>query len=68
MRAPFAVMRARLTERDAARSPLDRSTADLRVLQRMRRDYQRPRRPYFVVDTSKDSRFVLDKIVARLQS
>ena len=68
LRAPFAVMRARLAERDAARDPLDRSTAGLRVLERMRRDYQRPRRPYFVVDTSKDSRQVLDKIVALLQS
>ncbi len=68
LRAPFAVMRERLAQRDAARSPLDRSTAGLLVLERMRRDYQRPRRPYFVVDTSKDSRHVLDKIVALLQS
>lgn len=66
--APLAVMRARLAERDAARNPLDRSTAGREVLERMRRDYQRPRRPYFVVDTSKDSRLVLDKIVALLQS
>ena len=68
LRAPFAVMRERLAKRDAARNPLDRSTADLRVLERMRRDYQRPNRPYFVVDTSKDSRQDLDKIVALLQS
>ncbi|MCH7484243.1 MAG: ATP-binding protein [Chloroflexi bacterium] len=68
LRAPFAVMRERLAKRDAARDPLDRSTAGLLVLERMRRDYQRPRRPYFVVDTSKDARQVLDKIVARLQS
>ena len=68
LRAPFAVMRERLTKRDSARDPLDRSTADLRVLERMRRDYQRPRRPYLVVDTSQDSRHVLDKIVALLQS
>ena len=68
LRAPFAVMRERLAKRDAARNPLDRSTADLRVLERMRRDYQRPRRPYFVVDTSKDVRHDLDKIVALLQS
>ncbi len=68
LRAPFAVMRERLAKRDAARDPLDRSTADLLVLERMRRDYQRPRRPYFVVDTSKNSHEVLDKIVALLQS
>ena len=68
LRAPFAVMRERLAKRDAAREPLDRSTADLRVLERMRRDYQRPRRPYLVVDTSQDSRHDLDKIVALLQS
>ncbi len=68
LRAPFAVMRERLAKRDAARDPLDRSTAGLLVLERMRRDYQRPRRPYFIVDTSKDSRQVLDKIVALLQS
>jgi len=68
LRAPFAVMRQRLAKRDAARSPLDRSTAGLSVLERMRRDYQRPRRPYFVVDTSGDARDVLDKIVALLQS
>ncbi|MCH8051137.1 MAG: ATP-binding protein [Chloroflexi bacterium] len=68
LRAPFAVMRERLAKRDAARDPLDRSTADLRVLERMRRDYQRPRRPYLVVDTSQDSRHDLDKIVALLQS
>ncbi|MCH7488898.1 MAG: ATP-binding protein [Chloroflexi bacterium] len=68
LRAPFAVMRERLARRDAARNPLDRSTADLRVLERMRRDYQRPRRPYFVVDTSEDVRHDLDKIVALLQS
>lgn len=68
LRAPFAVMRERLAKRDAARSPLDRSTAGLLVLERMRRDYQRPRRPYFVVDTSQNSRHVLDKIAALLQS
>ena len=68
LRAPFAVMRERLARRDAARDRLDRSTADLRVLERMRRDYQRPRRPYFVVDTSQDVRHDLDKIVALLQS
>ena len=68
LRAPFAVMRERLAERDTARNPLDRSTADLLVLERMRRDYQRPRRPYFVVDTSEDSHEVLDKIAALLQS
>ncbi len=68
LRAPIAVMRQRLAERDAGRDPKDRSTAGLRVLARMRRDYQRPRRAYFVVDTAKDSRHVLDKIVARLQS
>ncbi len=68
LRAPFAVMRKRLATRDAARNSLDRSTAGLLVLERMRRDYQRPYRPYFVVDTSKDSRHVLDKIVATLQS
>ncbi len=68
LRAPFAVMRARLAERDAGRNPLDRSTAGLRVLEEMRHDYQRPRRRYFVVDTSKDWRRVLDKIVALLQS
>jgi len=68
LRAPFAVMRERLAKRDAARNPLDRSTAGLLVLERMRRDYQRPQRPYVVVDTSKDSRQVLDKIVALLQS
>ncbi len=68
VRAPFAVMRERLAKRDAARNPLDRSAADLLVLERMRRDYQRPRRPYFIVDTSQDSRHVLDKIVALLQS
>ena len=61
-------MRERLARRDAARNPLDRSTADLRVLERMRRDYRRPRRPYFVVDTSQDVRHDLDKIVALLQS
>lgn len=68
LRAPFAVMRERLARRDAARSPLDRSTADLAVLERMRHDYERPRRPYFVVDTSQDARQDLDKIVALLQS
>lgn len=68
LRAPFAVMRERLAKRDTARNPLDRSTADLLVLERMRRDYQRPTRPYIVVDTSKDARQVLDKIVALLQS
>ncbi len=68
LRASFAVMRERLAKRDAARSPLDRSRADLRVLERMRHDYERPRRPYFVVDTSQDVRHDLDKIVAMLQS
>lgn len=68
VRAPLGVMRERLAKRDAARDPLDRSTAGLLVLERMRRDYERPRRPYFVVDTSKEARDVLDKIVALLQS
>jgi len=68
VRAPLGVVRERLAKRDAARDPLDRSTAGLLVLERMRCDYQRPRRSYFVVDTSKDSRHVLDKIVALLQS
>jgi hypothetical protein len=68
LRAPFAVMRERLAKRDAARNPLDRSTADLLVLERMRHDYERPRRPYFVVDTSQDARHDLDKIVTLLQS
>lgn len=68
LRAPFAVMRARLAQRDAGRDPLDRSTAGLRVLEEMRHDYERPRRRYFVVDTAKDWGRVLDKIVALLQS
>ncbi|MEX0684115.1 MAG: ATP-binding protein [Dehalococcoidia bacterium] len=66
--APFAVIRERLLARGESRDPLDRSTADLDVFEKMRGDYQRPRRRYFVVDTSRDMRVILDKIVAVLQS
>jgi predicted kinase len=68
VRAPLAVMRERLARRTEARDPRDRSTADLAVLEKMRHDYQRPKRPYHVVDTTRDWAGVLDKIVARLQS
>jgi predicted kinase len=68
LRAPYAVMRERLARRSAARDPRDRSTADLAVLEKMRHDYQRPRRRYFTIDTTQDWTAVLDKIVARLQS
>lgn len=68
LRAPIAVMRERLAGRGRGRDALDRSTADLDVMERMRGDYERPRRRYFVVDTAKDSDRVLDKIVALLQS
>jgi hypothetical protein len=66
--APVRVIRERLAARTRERHPLDRSTADVGVFARMRGDYERPRRQYFVVDTSRDASLALDKIVARLQS
>jgi predicted kinase len=68
VRAPISLVRRRLGGRVDGRDPLNRSTADLAVLEKMRHDYQRPRRRYFVADTSRDVGPVLDKIVARLQS
>ena len=68
LRAPLAIVRWRLEGRTQGLDPRDRSTADLAVLEKMRHDYQRPKRAYFVIDTMKDWGGVLDKIVVRLQS
>jgi predicted kinase len=66
--APVSVIRERLARRAESADPFDRSTADAAVFAKMRADYQRPRRRYFVVDTARDVAPVLDKIVAVLQS
>jgi predicted kinase len=66
--APLREIRSRLTQREAKRDALDRSTATLPVFEAMKGDYERPRGRYFTVNTTRDAGPVLDKIVARLQS
>lgn len=68
VRAPVSVIRKRLLQRSGQRDKLDRSTADLAVFEAMKDDYERPRKRYFTVHTSRDIAPVLDKICARLQS
>jgi predicted kinase len=66
--APVAEIRRRLAEREAKRHRLDKSTATTSVFEAMKSDYERPRRRYHTVNTTRDVDSVLDKVVARLQS
>lgn len=50
--APTGEVERRLAARRAGADPLDRSTADLSVYQRMAESYERPRRPHRTIDTS----------------
>jgi predicted kinase len=70
VRAPVSVIRERLLKRSGSgqRDKLDRSTADLAVFEAMKGDYERPRKRYFTVHTTRDAGPVLDKICATLQS
>lgn len=63
--APEEVVRQRLERRSRKEEPGDISDATWEVYQRMRATAERPRRPHFVVDTSRDITPALDK-VARL--
>lgn len=66
--APRAVILKRLAGRESDRNPLDRSTATLAVYEKMRPDARRITRRHVSVDTSKDTRAAVDRIVALLQS
>lgn len=61
--APRELVRQRLRGRAEGIDPLDKSDAGWSVYQRMRRRVERIRRNYYAVDTSRDIRPVIDKIV-----
>lgn len=61
--APEEVVRQRLERRSRKEEASDFSDATWEVYLRMRTTAERPRRPYFVVDTSRDITPVLDKVV-----
>ncbi len=61
--APREVVRHRLKGRAEGIDPQDKSDADWDVYQRMKSRVQRIRRNYFSVDTSRDIRPVIEKIV-----
>ncbi|HEX77636.1 MAG TPA: AAA family ATPase [Dehalococcoidia bacterium] len=61
--APPEVVRERMQARRERADPLDRSTADWRVYQRMRAQAQPIRRHHIAVDTSRDLAPAIDKIV-----
>ncbi|MFN3973875.1 MAG: AAA family ATPase [Dehalococcoidia bacterium] len=63
--APEEIVRQRLERRSRKEETGDLSDATWEVYQRMRATAERPRRPHFVVDTSRDITPALDK-VARL--
>lgn len=61
--APSNVVHQRLQKRKERVSPEDKSDAGWEVYQRMRENAQRIRRNHFVVDTSRDIKPAIDKIV-----
>jgi predicted kinase len=61
--APGEVVRHRLRLRAEGIDPQDKSDADWVVYQRMKSKVQRIRRNYFSVDTSRDIRPIIEKIV-----
>lgn len=67
-RAPVGVIRERLRNRPRGGDPLDLSAATVEVFEKMRGDVEPIRRRHVSVDTSKDLRPALDKVVALLQS
>ena len=66
--APREVIRARLAQREARRDPLDRSTANLEVYEKMRADVERIARRHISVNTGGDISTALDKLVRMLPS
>lgn len=52
LEAPLGEVERRLEGRRAGADPLDRSTADLSVYERMAESYERPTRPHRTIDTS----------------
>lgn len=65
--APPEVMRQRLERRHTDRSPADNSDADLAVHERMMTSAERIGRNHFVVDTSKDVRPAIRKVIREAQ-
>lgn len=63
VKAPPEIVQQRLNERSKHGKALDNSDADWRVYQTMKPKTQRIRRNYFSLDSSKDIRPVIDKIV-----
>lgn len=66
--APRKVIRERLRQRDSRRDPLDRSTADLEVYEKMRGDAERISRRCLSVNTGADIAPALDKLMRMLTS
>ncbi|MEO8457803.1 MAG: ATP-binding protein [Chloroflexota bacterium] len=66
--APSAVIRQRLADRESERPAHDYSTATLEVYQKMRLDAERVRKRHVSVDTSRDVKAAVDRIVSLLQS
>ena len=61
--APAELVRQRLENRTIGADPLDRSEADWKIYQKMKRSEEKIRRNYFAVDTSRDIASVIDKVV-----
>lgn len=67
VQAPPETVRERLQNRQEVRDPRDHSDADWSVYQRMRPAQERIRRNYFAVDTSRELKPVLAKVVRELR-
>ena len=66
--APPRVVQTRLTNRHRGADPSDQSTAGLAVHERMRAQTEKIQRPHRVVDTSRETREVLDVIAEEMES
>jgi predicted kinase len=66
--APSGVVRQRLQKRKEGVSPEDKSDAGWEVYQKMKENAQKIRRNHFVVDTSRDIKPAIDKIVRAIRN
>jgi len=65
--APAEVVKERLSTRQGGANPLSKSDADWKVYQRMKPTVERISRNHYVVDTSRDIKPVIDKIVREVK-